>query len=207
MTNDKSLNLIVQTQLKNKHPLVLKTKKKLEEFDKIENPSYEIRRKIFEDILPIHTDQKLRNRALRIMNTIVSYVYNQNHTIVFEYDRCHVQMFGQRTEINLRQKNNRIRSTDKNGWTRQDWVKSNNLEFQAGPSFRQKCWIDKENKKVEEYVPNIIAWIEQDCKYYHDLRKEQAEDAKIRAMEEAEAKEKLRLVALEKEKYDNLIKN
>ncbi|MCK0179691.1 hypothetical protein MWU50_10340 [Flavobacteriaceae bacterium S0862] len=205
LQNDQSINLEVPLRLKKLHPLILKTKNKLEELDKITKPNYEIRTSIFKEILPIHTDLKLRNRALRIMNTLVTFIYQNNHSIVFGYNRCHVEMFGQKTEINLRQKINRVRTKDDNGWGRQDWVKSNNLEFQAGPSFRQKSWIDKKKKKLEDYIPNIIAWIEQDCKYWHDLRKRQAEEEKIRAIEVAEAVEKERLKVLEKEKYDNLI--
>jgi hypothetical protein len=114
-------------------------------------------------------------------------------------------MFGQRTEFDLRQKYNRIRTTDERGWSNQTFVKSNNLEFRAGPSFSQKNWIDKKNKKLEEYIPNIIAWIEQNCKYWHDLRKKQAEQERINEIERLKEEERLLLIKKAEERIRNLI--
>jgi hypothetical protein len=192
-------------KLKNLHPLILKTKKGLENLNKLTKSNSDTEREVFNEIIHIHTDLKLRNRALRIMNVIVSYIYKQNHSIVFEYGRCYVEMFGQKTEFYLRQKYNRIRTRDEKGWSNQTFVKSNNLEFRAGPSFRQKNWIDKKNKKLEEYIPNIIAWIEQNCKYWHDLRKEQAEQERINKIERLEEEERLLLIKEEEERIQNLI--
>jgi len=205
LKNDQSINLEVPLKLKKLHPLTLKAKKKLEELDKITRPNYEVRTSIFKDILPIHTDIKLRNRALRIMNTLVIFIYQNNHSMVFENNICHVEMFGQKTEINLRQKINRVRSKDDNGRSRQDWIKSSKLEFQAGTSFRKKSWIDNDNKKLESFIPNIIAWIEQDCKYWYDLRKKQTEEKHILEIRRLKESEKNFQLQLEKEKRDNLI--
>src|SRR5690606_30540807 len=99
--------------------------------------------------------------------------------------RCHVEMFGQLAEINLRQKVYRIRDKDESGWGRESWEASDKLEFQAGPSFRQKNWIDNSKQKVEGRLPEIIAWIEKDCKFWHDLRKQQAEDEENREIQRA----------------------
>ncbi|PNW27816.1 hypothetical protein [Formosa algae] len=147
LKNDSTFNFNGTLKLKNPHPLILKTKKGLEDLDKLTNSNYDTERNVFNSIIHIHTDLKLRNRALRIMNVIVSYIYKQNHSIIFEYGNCYVEMFGQRTEFDLRQKYNRIRTTDEKGFINQTFVKSNSLEFRAGPSYRHKSWIDKENKK------------------------------------------------------------
>ncbi len=202
---DSTYSFNVPLILKNPHPLILKTKKGLEDLDKLTKTNYEIERKVFNEILPIHTDLKLRNRALRIMNVIVSYIYKHNHSIVFEYGNCCVEMFGQKTEFYLRQKYNRIRTTDEKGWSNQSFIKTNNLEFRAGPSFRYKSWIDKKNKKLEEYIPNIIVWIEQDCRYWHDLRKEQAEQERRNEIERLKEEERLLLIKKTEERIQNLI--
>ncbi|WP_208889506.1 hypothetical protein [Polaribacter sejongensis] len=205
LKNDSTCSFNIPLTLKNPHPLILKTKKGLEDLDKLTKTNYEIERKVFNEVLPIHTDLKLRNRALKIMNVIVSYIYKQNHSIVFEYGNCCVEMFGQKTVFYLRQKYNRIRTTDNKGWTNQSFVKTSNLEFRAGPSYKHKSWIDKENKKIEEYIPNIIAWIEQDCKYWHDLRKEQAEQKQINKIERLKEEERLLLIKKTEERIQNLI--
>lgn len=149
LKNDPTFSFNVPLKLKNPHPLILKTKKGLESLDKLIKSNYETERKIYNEILHIHTDLKLRNRALRIMNVIISYIFKQNHSIVFEYGNCYVEMFGQKTEFYLRQKYNRIRNTNERGWSNQSFVKSNKLEFRAGPSYRHKSWIDKENKNLK----------------------------------------------------------
>ncbi|WP_292946955.1 hypothetical protein [Olleya sp. UBA1516] len=204
--NDKSYKLTVPTTLKNAHPLIIKTKKSLEAYDKILETDYYERRNHFENTLPIHTDKKLRNRALRIMNTIITNIYDKGHSVSFRNKTtCSVEMFGQQTEINLRQKINRIREKDESGYGGDQWVKSDKLEFQAGPSFSQKNWIDGKKKNLEDYIPNILVWIEQDCQYWHDLRKRQAEEELIRNIEREKEQEKLKIIQLENERFEELL--
>ncbi|WP_298310145.1 hypothetical protein [uncultured Aquimarina sp.] len=205
LKNDKSFNIEVPSKLKKPHPLIIKTKKKLDDFDKILKPDFHIQRELFKDILPIHTDIKLRNRALRIMNTIISVLYKKEATVVYRNTECLVEMFGQRTEINLRQKVNRVRSKNEQGYGNENWVKSEKLEFQAGPSYKRKNWIDGKNKKLEDCIAEIIVWIEQDCKYWHDLRKKQAEEERLLEIERAKENEKLRLIQLEKDRFTELV--
>ncbi|WP_299434581.1 hypothetical protein [uncultured Aquimarina sp.] len=205
LKNDKSFNIEVPSKLKKPHLLIVKTKKKLDDFDKILKPDFSIQRELFKDILPIHTGIKLRNRALRIMNTIISILYKKEATIVYRNTECFVEMFGQHTEINLRQKVNRVRSKNEQGYSNENWVKSDKLEFQAGPSYQRKNWIDGKKRKLEDYIAEIIVWIEQHCKYWHDLRKEQAEEERLREIERAKENEKLRLIQLEKDRFTELI--
>ncbi|MFK7806976.1 MAG: hypothetical protein AB8F74_04155 [Saprospiraceae bacterium] len=206
--NDDSYNLIVSSSLKNPHPLITKTKKRLEEYDKIPESNYQERRDFLKEILPVNTDRKLRSRALRIMNTIISNIYDKGHSVSFRNNtECFVEIFGQKTEINLRQKINRVREKDERGYGGDQWVKSDKLEFQAGPSFSQKNWIDGKKKTLEDYIPNILVWIEQNCQYWHDIRKQQAEEERIRAIEFAKEQEKLKIIQLENERFEKLIAN
>lgn len=204
--NDKSYKLTVPSTLKNAHPLIIKTQKSLEAYDKIPETDYYKRRNHFEHTLPIHTDNKLRNRALRIMNTIISNIYDKGHSVSFRNKtECFVEMFGQQTEINLRQKINRVRKKNESGYSGDQWVKSDKLEFQAGPSFRRKNWIDGEKKVLEEFIPDILVWIEQDCQYWHNLRKRQAEEERIRDIEREKEQEKLKIIQLENERFEELL--
>lgn len=206
--NDDSYNLIVPPKLKNSHPLIVKTKQRLEEYDKIQKSSYQERRDHFVDTLPIHTDKKLRNRALRIMNTITLNFYSKGYSVSFRNKtECFVEMFGQKTEINLRQKVNRVREKDERGYGSEQWVKSDKLEFQAEPSYSRKNWLDGKNRKVEDCIPEILVWIEQNCRYWHDLRKEQAEDKRIQDIETEKDCKRNRVIELENERFKELISN
>jgi len=166
------------------HTLVRTSKKLLEKIDHSENALRFWQVAQEHDLLPISTDLKLRARALRFMDTLVRVVEAMDCSVTFYCNRAHVEMFGQKTEINLMQKVYRIRTKDKSGWSRESWERSDKLEFQAGPSYRQKSWIDNTKRKIEECLPEIIAWIEKDCKYWHDLRAEQAIQENKRLLQE-----------------------
>lgn len=85
------------------HPLVQKTKIELERLDKIKNVSWEELRKFNGQYLPIHTEPKLRRRALKFMDTLIKKLEENNYRIQFEYERCYIEMYGVLTQINLRQ--------------------------------------------------------------------------------------------------------
>lgn len=199
-----NLNFKVPKRIVQYHPTIRKSKKLLEQLDESKDVGFwELSQE--HEILPIHTDLKMRSRAFRFMNTLILAIEAMNGKIIFEYSRCHIQMFGQKTEINLRQKYHRIREKDKSGWSRESWEKSDKLEFQAGPSFNQKNWIDRKTIRLEEYLPQIVAWVEKDCKYWHDLRAQQAEQKRRREQELKKEKENLKKIAEEKSKLSQLI--
>lgn len=201
------LRFIVPKRVIKYHPLIRQTQKLLERLDgsKKDVRFWDLAREY--EILPIHTDSNLRSRAFRFMNTFIQIVEAMNGSIVFEYGRYHVQMFGQKTEINLRQKYHRIRTKDKSGWSTESWEKTYKLEFQAGPSFSQKNWIDKKTTSLEEYLPQIIAWIEKDCKYWHDLRALQAIESNKRALREQKQKMIMETKEQEMAKFSTLLVN
>ena len=205
--SDRKLNLKVPTQLVAPHPLIKKTKTALDkELDKEYGSRFSSNDPKFE-FLPISTDKKQRARALRIMNTLVRAIEKLGHKISFQYGRCYVEMFGQKTEINLRQKYNRVREKGDDGFSRESWIKTERLEFQAGPSFDQKRWIDTKTRDLEDYLPEIIAWIEKDCKYWHDLRAQQAEERKEKERELEIERKRLAVIESEKKKLEELIEN
>ena len=126
------LRFIVPKRVVKYHPLIRQTQKLLERLDgsKKNVRFWDLAREY--EILPIHTDSKLRSRAFRFMNTFIQVVEAMNGSIVFEYGRCHVLMFGQKTEINLRQKYHRIRTKDKSGWSTESWERPISWNFRRG---------------------------------------------------------------------------
>ncbi|WP_092576197.1 hypothetical protein [Hyunsoonleella jejuensis] len=154
------------------HPLVQKTKVELLKIDKQKRTSWEEQVKYKSAFLPISVEPKLRTRALRFMNELINLLEANNHSIKFEYNRCHIEMYGQLTEINLRQKYFRKRIKNSSGYSSDTYEKSDKLEFQVG-SYARKGWIDKETKVLEDYLPIIYAYIDNDSKEWAELRKRQ----------------------------------
>lgn len=186
------------------HPLVEKTKIELQKLDKKERLTWEEQQKYNGECLPISVEPKLRSRALRFMDALIHLLEENKHSIKFEYNRCHIEMYGQLTEINLRQKYFRKRIKNSSGYGRDTYEKSNNLEFQIG-SYARKGWIDKKTKTLENYLPVIYKYIEKDSQYWADLRKRQRIEEEERKVQQKIEAEKAELIAIEKAKYENLI--
>ncbi|MFX0555630.1 hypothetical protein ACOCEA_02470 [Maribacter sp. CXY002] len=203
----KDLNFKVPERISTYHSLIRASKKLLEKIDNSEKRLryWEVANE--NDLLPIHTDLKHRDRALRFMDTLIKIVEAMGCKIIFYCNSAHVEMFGQKTEINLRQKVYRIRTKDESGWSRESWEKSDKLEFQAGPSFNQKKWIDNTKRNIEECLPEIIAWIEKDCKYWHDLRAQQAIEENKRLLQEQKLEALKKAKESEQAKVNQLFSN
>ena len=186
------------------HPLVQKTKVELTKLDKKKSISWDEQVKYNSDFLPISVEPKLRARALRFMNDLINLLEANNHNITFEYNRCHIEMYGQLTEIHLRQKYFRKRIKDASGYSTYTYVKSNKLEFQVG-SYARKGWIDRQTKTLEDYLPVIYASIEKDSKEWAELRKRQRiQEEKDKIQQKLEA-ERVELIVIENTKLEKLL--
>ena len=186
------------------HPLVQKTKVALLKKDKKERLTWEEQKKYNSAFLPISAEPKLRTRALRFMNDLIHLLEANGHSIKFELNRCHIEMYDQLTEINLRQKYFRKRIKDSSGYDADTYEKSNKLEFQVG-SYARKGWIDRETKTLEDYLPIIYAYIEKDSKYWAELRKRQRiQEEKDKIQQKLEA-ERAEIIAMENSKLEKLL--
>lgn len=189
------------------HPLVQLTKVELRRLDTIkERRSWEEQKKYNGQFLPISVEPKLRGRALRFMSDLIYLLEGNGHSITFEYDRCHIEMYGQLTEINLRQKFFRRRIKDRSGYGTDTYEKSDKLEFQIGYHAR-KGWLDKKTKRLEDYLMVIYDYIEKDSRQWAELRERQrVQEEKDRIQKEQEAK-RAELKAMEAEKLRQLIQD
>tara|TARA_R110002051_G_scaffold13808_6_gene45656 strand:+ start:22707 stop:23705 length:999 start_codon:yes stop_codon:yes gene_type:complete len=184
---------------KKMHPLVTKAKKELNitksYIDAVGRMEWDRQK----NILPIHTDKILQKRALKFMNTFLLNMEHRGMKIKFECGRCNVELYNQTIEINLRQKYHRLRTTDDTGWSRQEFVKSNKLEFLTG-SHARKGWLETENIKIEERIPNILDYIEMKCIQRHEshIRNEILKNK--RAVTKQKQQELERLQRIEEEK-------
>ncbi|WP_419211114.1 hypothetical protein ACNR9Q_10205 [Maribacter sp. X9] len=98
------------------HPLVIKTKEQLNLSESYRNSIFRMDWNRQKDILPIHTNKKLQKRTLSFMNLFMTNLEERGMKINFDYGRCHVGLYQQTIEINLRQKYHRVRTTDDTGW-------------------------------------------------------------------------------------------
>jgi hypothetical protein len=96
-------------------------------------------------LLAISVEPKLRSRALSFMNELIILLEANNHAIKFENCLCHIEMYGQLTQIDLRQKYYRVRDKNEYDCSNNRFVRSEDLEFQIGYSYRTG-WIDKRLK-------------------------------------------------------------
>ncbi|CAM3258335.1 hypothetical protein [Aequorivita lipolytica] len=186
------------------HPLVQATKIELEKIDKKKDISWEEQKKYNSQFLPISVEPKLRKRALKFMNDLILLLEANNHSIQFEYDNCHIEMYGQLTEINLRQKYFRKRTMGKRGYSHETYEKSNKLEFQIG-SYARKGWIDKDNKTLEECLPAIYSQIEKESIRWAELRERQRIEEEKREAQRKIEEEIAIENAIEKEKWEKLV--
>lgn len=189
------------------HPLVQKTKIELKRLDKIkERRSWEEQREYNGSFLPISVEPKLRGRALRFMSDMIFLLEKNGHGITFEYNRCHIEMYGQLTEINLRQKYFRKRDKDAMGYGSERYEKSELLEFQIG-SYARKGWIDKKTKRLEDYLMTIYEYLDKDSRQWAEHReKQRIQEERDRIQKEKEAEIAMKK-AIEDEKFNQLIQD
>lgn len=185
------------------HPLVVKTRKELKISESYRDSVFRMEWNKQKDILPIHTDKKLQERALRFMNIFIANMEDRGMQIKFDYGRCHIELYEQTIEINLRQKYHRTRTIDESGWSNQEFIKSKKLEFLTGYNER-KSWIDSDKMKIEERIPQILDYIEKELTYWRDFRKKQSQLNRIEELELQKQKEIESLQKLEEEKTKQL---
>jgi hypothetical protein len=127
-----------------------------------------------------------------------------NHNIIFEYNRCYIEMYGQKTEFHLRQKYFRRRINDGSGYMTETYEISNKLEFKVN-NYPRKTWIDRKTKTLEDYLPIIFTHIEKNSQKWADWReKQRIQEAKDKLEKKIE-EERLHTIAIENAKIDQLL--
>ncbi|MCH3881701.1 hypothetical protein [Tenacibaculum aquimarinum] len=191
--------------MKKIHSLVQKAKLELESLDNEGIETWGERKTYRGAILPISVEPKLRARALNFMNDLINLLEANNHSIKFKHEQCFIEMYGELTQINLRQKFYRKRTKSSSGYSTNTFIKSDDLEFQIDYSYRTG-WIDKKIIKIEDYLQVIYEYIENKSKksfQRNELRKIEEEKKEIqRKLDENKA----RLLAIENHKIESLFK-
>ncbi|WP_397445031.1 hypothetical protein [Polaribacter sp. R77954] len=189
------------------HPLVIKTKLELEKIDKENVKTWGERHSYRGTNLPVSVEPKLRPRAFNFMNELLHLLAKNNHSIKIEYNRCHIEMYGQLTKFTLRQKFYRKRIKEEGySFSRNVFVKSEDLEFKI-LDYPRKIWIDKKTKNLEDYLIQIYEYIQKKSFEWAEHQKLQKIKEEKREQERILEQEKLRLIAIEKAKFGTLVKS
>lgn len=188
------------------HPLILKTKKELERLDSIGVKTWGERHSYRGINLSISVEPKLRSRAFNFMNEFLFLLEGNNHSIKIDCDKSKIEMYGQLTEFNLRQKYYRVREKVDSDYSKNIFVKSEDLEFKI-LDYPRKIWIDKKTKNLEVYLTQIYKYVEKKSFEWAEFRKLQKIKEDKREQERILEQEKQRLIRNEKEKFEILVKS
>ena len=191
---------------KKPHPLVQKTKLELQRLDKEGIETWGERKSYKGSLLPISVEPKLRSRAFSFMHDLIVLIESNGHEIKTAYNRLHIEMYGQLTEFNLRQKYYRVREKGDYSFSHNIFVKSEDLEFQI-LEYPRKNWVDKKTKTLEDYLSSIYDYVEGRSKEWAEHRKLQKNQKEKEEVQRKLEEEKERLIAIENKKTETLVQN
>lgn len=191
---------------KKMHPLVQKTELELQKLDKNSVITWGDRHCYKGSLLPISVEPKMRVRALSFMNDLILLLEANGHNLKLHCNRLQIEMYGQLTEFNLRQKFYRKRIKSSSGYLHNTFVKSEDLEFQIGYSYR-KGWIDKKTIKIEDCLNIIYEHTEKKSKdLFEHFEHQKVKEKKVEVQRILD-EDKARLIALEIQKTETLVQS
>ena len=198
--NDKAAPLKVPCKLNNPDILIKNTQ---DYFDFRKKGGWHS--KFNKTILPIRYEIIDKNRALRLIDTLVKLLKYRGHSITLNYNNDpRINIKGIEIEFYLREKTKRVPS--KNGWSTTDKVPTGEFAIKFGRYSREKEFSDGK-LKLEDCLAQILAFLElyaeneiirnEEIRVYH-LKRE--EEEKIRKAHEEKKKNELA-------KFNKLISN
>jgi len=139
-------------------PILRETKKYLKKEIKIpDNLDYYER--YYPGPFRCYVSKNQQQRALKIFSVLIRNVKARGHDFTFGKYESFVKLFGIEIQIQLAEKNKRIKFQGKYG---EDYRSdpTGNFYIQAGPNYNSKVWNDAKTIKLEDKISSIIAWLE-----------------------------------------------
>lgn len=162
--NDKKAPLVVPKRLTNPDILTVRTK---EYWDKRHKDRFYYDHSLF--ILPIRVEQRNEDRALRFMDTLIKLIRHRGHDIIRRNFETIVVVDNIEIEIDLREANKRVASTEK--YRDYDYVPTGEFILKTGKYWRIKEWRDS-RIKLEDQLAKIVAKLEIDALREKDFQEE-----------------------------------
>ena len=190
--------LTVPQRLSKPVPLVTATKRYFEN-EKIRKKRGDWRSNHNEKVLDINVSEHLLPRALRIMDTFIKLLQKRNISISVDI-HTKITVNGETYGIRLKEKNKRTKKEKVDFWDRYEYKPSGELSFKIDSTYPLKEWADSKNKKVEDKLADILAWIE--VRAEKDKKQRIEREIEHKKWEEEEKKRKI----FQKEKDEELFK-
>lgn len=158
--NKLGLLLSAQKRLTNPHPLIIKTKNKLESHNNSEfiRCTWEMN-KSYDGVLNINAGKKQLLRALRIMDKIIKLLIARGHNVVVKENKTYAVIWNEQCEIRLREKF-RV-SGSKDSWGDRQYERTGILTFEMDSFYYcVNSVTDSPLIPIENKISTIIAKLE-----------------------------------------------
>ncbi len=158
--NKLGLLLSAQKRLTNPHPLIIKTKNKLESHNNSEfiRCTWEMN-KSYGGVLNINAGKKQLLRALRIMDKIIKLLIARGHNVVLKENKTYAVIWNEQCEIRLREKF-RV-SGSKDSWGDRQYERTGILTFEMDSFYYcVNSVTDSPLIPIENKISTIIAKLE-----------------------------------------------
>jgi hypothetical protein len=155
------------------------------------------------DELEIRVAPSNIDRALRFMDVLIKTLRARNHDIHFRNRETYANVKGESIKIRCHELAKRVVVNDRS-WGNRELHPTGILAFKAG-NFTPREWKDSANnpdRRLENFIPDIIAWLEMEADYWNDARAEnqrerEAEERLRQAAKDLHEKKRLEFVAFE----------
>ncbi len=175
---------------------VFQNKRKGREYDSLTSIAYES--------LNINVSPKMLERALSIFNLLIIGVKRIGGTIEVKPHHSTVIYAGERMEVSLREKQNRIlKQNQVHSWDTYDYIPSGILYFKVGEnSWRSKEWKDTSYTGLEDKIEDILQHIRETV---IRIQEDRRESERRRIEQEKERQQQLELEKLQITELNNFI--
>lgn len=154
----KGLNLKVPDKLSKPHKFVKATKEYRKQLNIIQKKGGKNRELDNSHILRIWVSDNLYGRGLRFMDTLLKLLEKRGHQITINRE-TKVIIRGESYSIRIDEKHRRVKRPSEYSWDTFDLEPTGNLCLKVD-SFPKKEWADSKNKKLEDRLVDIVAWLE-----------------------------------------------
>ncbi len=162
--NDKKAPLVVPQRMMKPDILTTRTK---EYWDRRHKDRFYYDHSLF--ILPIRVERRNEDRALRFMDTLIKLIRHRGHDIIKRNFETIVVVDDIEIEIDLREANKRVPSTEK--YRTSDYIPTGEFILKTGKHWRMKELRDS-NIKLEDQLAKIVARLEIDAQKEKDFQEE-----------------------------------
>ena len=162
--NDKEAPIVVPQRMMKPDILTIRTK---DYWDRRHKDRFYYDHSLF--ILPIRVEQRNEDRALRFMDTLIKLIRHRGHDIIKRNFETIVVVNNIEIEIDLREANKRVPSTEK--YRTSDYIPTGEFILKTGKHWRMKEWRDS-NIKLEDQLAKIVAKLEIDAQKEKDFQEE-----------------------------------